>query len=264
MKSQISLCRQWEHAFFFRIKAGNLSVFLVKLSSLQVPHHTIQSALWKQTMLSLGTHKYLELQVNGDYTHFVGLTTVNDSGLFSDLIFADRISLSFCHISRFTYLGSDFFLCWVDKKCDVLYDSFYCHWCVFFHVFKYSLCLKLAGLRYQVKVLKCLLFCELSFCFELVTHGNSDMALWICYSVPEYYDYGHGTSEEAYDSYGKVSFVFCKCVKSRENICRWQFRNYFHKLFFISLILQRPNKIDLCNFKVSFDIGPENWTDEFK
>lgn len=149
-------------------------------------------------------------------------------------------------------------LCWVDKKCDELYDSFYCHWYIFFHIFKYSLCLKLAGLCYHVKVLECLLFCELCFCFELVTHDNSDMTIWICYSVPEYYDYGHGTSEEAYDSYGKVSSIFCKCLKSKENICHWQFRNYFHKLFFTSLILQRPNKIDLCNFRVSFDVGPEN------
>lgn len=106
--------------------------------------------------------------------------------------------------------------------------------------------------------------CELCFCFELVTRDNSDVAIWICYSVPEYYDYGHGTSEEAYDSYGKVSSIFCKCVKSKENICHWKFRNYLHTLFFISLILQRPNKIDLCNFRMSFDIGPGNWTDEFQ
>lgn len=42
------------------------------------------------------------------------------------------------------------------------------------------------------------------------------MTVCVCYSVPEYYDYGHGTSEEAYDSYGKVSSVFSKSVKSKE------------------------------------------------
>lgn len=135
---------------------------------------------------------------------------------------------------------------------------------IFFHIFKYSLFLKLAGLCYRVKVLKCLSFCDLCFGFKLVAHDNSDMALWICYSVPEYYDYGHGTSEEAYDSYGKVYSIFSRCVKSNKNICHWQFRNYFHTLFFISLILLRPNKIDLCNFRVSFGLGPENWTDAFQ
>lgn len=59
----------------------------------------------------------------------------------------------------------------------------------------------------------------LSFCFDLVMYDNSDMAIWICYSVPEYYDYGHGTSEEAYDSYGKVYSIFSKSMKSTEKIC---------------------------------------------
>lgn len=147
------------------------------------------------------------------------------SGLFSALIFAGRISITLSHPQVYIIRIKFDFLCWVDKKCYILYNSFYCHWYIIFHIFKYSLRLKLAGLCYHVKVLKWLLFCELCFCFELVTHGNSDMAIWICYSVPEYYDYGHGTSEEAYDSYGKVSSIFSKCLKSKENICHWQFRN---------------------------------------
>lgn len=52
--------------------------------------------------------------------------------------------------------------------------------------------------------------------FELLTHDNNNMLIWIFSSVPEYYDYGHGTSEEAYDSYGKVSSVFSKIRKSKE------------------------------------------------
>lgn len=99
----------------------------------------------------------------------------------------------------------------------MLYNSWFCHWYIFLHIFfKFSLSLKLAGLCYHVKVLKYISFPVLCFCFELVTYDNSDMAIWICYSVPEYYDYGHGTSEEAYDSYGKVYSIFSKSVKSKE------------------------------------------------
>lgn len=52
-------------------------------------------------MLSLILHKCLELQINEINTSFGSLTIVNHKvdGLFSDLIFANRISVSVCHIS---------------------------------------------------------------------------------------------------------------------------------------------------------------------
>lgn len=87
-------------------------MFLVKISNLQVPYHTIphQSALWKQTMLSLMTHKCLELQVNKVKIPFGGLTTVSDTVVFFQTSFLQIEFLSvFVTCRRFTYLGSNLF-----------------------------------------------------------------------------------------------------------------------------------------------------------
>lgn len=96
VENQSSLYRQWEHAFFFRIKAGNLSVILVKISSLQVPHHTIQSAF------------FFFLQANEINTPFGGLTTVNYTVVFFQTSF---LQIKFLSVTspRFTYLGPNFF-----------------------------------------------------------------------------------------------------------------------------------------------------------
>lgn len=136
---------------------------MVDLNSLQVVHHTIQSVLWKQTVLSLVTHKCSELQINEDDTPFVGLTTVDDTVVF---FLASFLQIEFLSVFV-TSPGLNILdqICFVlsRKKCDVLYDSFYFHWYIFFHISRYSLCLKLAGLCYHVKLLKCHLFCELCF-----------------------------------------------------------------------------------------------------
>lgn len=131
VENEAFLANLQKSTFFFRRKTENLSVLSVKISSLQVPYNIIQSVLGKKknTILNLILHICLKLQVNEIYIFSGSLTVANNKvdRHFSDLIFANRISDTLCHISQIYIFRDNYVFCLTDKKCVVICYSHYCH-----------------------------------------------------------------------------------------------------------------------------------------